>query len=294
VSLPGFFGVSLYDVGVFILQELQNQNLTMRANSMAFSFFLSLFPAVIMFFTLIAYLPMADVLTQNIEGTIRNVMPGNTGEEVVSVIKSVTQRRRTVLLSLSFLLALIFSSNGINTMLAGFSKKHYRHSFRRIGFWRRRWIAIKLTMLLALTLVVSVSFGILGHSLMRLLARLLHLPVLLQWGTGLLRWLVSFLIYYASISFLYRYGMQTRHSRIPFFNPGATLAALLSLLTSLVFSYYVNNFALYNKIYGPLGTLIVTMIWIQLNASIILLGFELNAGIVVGRYQMQDRGKAVP
>lgn len=281
-SLPGLFGVPIYDIIIFIRKELQNHDITTRANSMAFSFFLSLFPAMIMFFTFIAYLPMADILSANIETTIKSIMPGDSGTSVVEVIESVTKRRRTALMSLSFVLALIFSSNGIFTMLMGFNKQAYEKTFKKLSFFRGRWIALKLLVILVMTLLVSIVFGIMGNTIVMFLAEKFHFTWLAQWGAVFLRWFVTVLIYYASISFIYRYGMQTR-KRQRFFSTGATLAAVLSLLTSLAFSFYVNNYSLYNKIYGPIGTLIVTMLWIQLNSTIILIGFELNASIAVNR-----------
>ncbi|HHB80105.1 MAG TPA: YihY/virulence factor BrkB family protein, partial [Saprospiraceae bacterium] len=263
-SLPGLFGVPIYDIIIFIRKELQNHDITTRANSMAFSFFLSLFPAMIMFFTFIAYLPMADILSANIETTIKSIMPGDSGTSVVEVIESVTKRRRTALMSLSFVLALIFSSNGIFTMLMGFNKQAYEKTFKKLSFFRGRWIALKLLVILVMTLLVSIVFGIMGNTIVMFLSEKFHFTWLAQWGAVFLRWFVTVLIYYASISFIYRYGMQTR-KRQRFFSTGATLAAVLSLLTSLAFSFYVNNYSLYNKIYGPIGTLIVTMLWIQLN-----------------------------
>ncbi len=281
-SFPGLFGVPIYDIIKFIVKELQNRDITTRANSMAFSFFLSLFPAMIMFFTFIAYLPMADILSANIETTIKSIMPGDTGTSVVEVIESVTKRRRTALMSLSFVLALIFSSNGIFTMLMGFNKKAYEKTFKRLGFFRGRLVALKLLIILAMTLLVSIVFGILGNTIVVALSERLHFGWIAEWGAVFLRWFVTVLIYYATISFIYRYGMQTRKKQ-GFFSTGATLATVLSLLTSLAFSFYVNNYSMYNKIYGPIGTLIVTMLWIQLNSTIILIGFELNASIAVNR-----------
>jgi membrane protein len=68
-----------------------------------------------------------------------------------------------------------------------------------------------------------------------------------------------------------------------FFTPGATLATILSISSSLAFSYYVNQFETYNQFYGSLGALIVLMLWLQINSFIILTGYELNASIIVNR-----------
>lgn len=193
-------------------------------------------------------------------------------------------------MSLSFVLALIFSSNGIFTMLMGFNKKTHEKTFKKLGFVRGRLVAMKLLIILAMTLLVSIVFGIMGNTIILFLSDQFHFGWIAEWGAVFLRWFVTVLIYYASISFIYRYGMQTRLKQ-RFFSTGATLATVLSLLTSLAFSFYINNFSMYNKIYGPIGTLIVTMLWIQLNSTIILIGFELNASIAVNRDLRKLRNK---
>jgi len=98
---------------------------------------------------------------------------------------------------------------------------------------------------------------------------------------------VVLLLFYTTFSTIYRFGSSTWRP-IPFFNPGALLATVLSIATSWGFSFYVDNFGSYNKLYGSIGTLIVLMIWIQLNCLILLLGFELNAGIAVLRDRRRE------
>ena len=80
------------------------------------------------------------------------------------------------------------------------------------------------------------------------------------------------------ISFIY-YLAPAKRQRFRFFSAGSTLATILSLITSLGFDFYVNNFSNYNALYGSLGTLIVVMLWIYFNGIILLIGFELNASI---------------
>ncbi|RMF22773.1 MAG: hypothetical protein D6765_13920, partial [Bacteroidetes bacterium] len=59
-SLPGFKGVSIYDVLLFVYGESQRQTLVIRANAVAFSFFLSLFPALIALFSLASQIPLYE------------------------------------------------------------------------------------------------------------------------------------------------------------------------------------------------------------------------------------------
>jgi membrane protein len=85
-------------------------------------------------------------------------------------------------------------------------------------------------------------------------------------------------IFFVALSILYRYG-PAHKQKWKFINPGSVLATFLGLLTSIAFAYYINNFSAYNKVYGSIGTLIVVMIWMYMNALVILIGFELNAAV---------------
>ena len=92
------------------------------------------------------------------------------------------------------------------------------------------------------------------------------------------RWIIIVTIFFTTISLLYRYG-PSHKLKWNFLSPGSVLATGLAVLTSLGFTYYINNFSAYNKIYGSIGTLIVVMLWLYLNSLILLIGFELNASI---------------
>jgi membrane protein len=79
--------------------------------------------------------------------------------------------------------------------------------------------------------------------------------------------------------------------KIKFISPGAALATFLAIVSSVGFSYYVNNFSNYNKVYGSLGAIIITMIWIQINSMALIIGYELNASIAVNR-DMKNKGES--
>jgi len=70
-----------------------------------------------------------------------------------------------------------------------------------------------------------------------------------------------------------------RKTKLRLFTPGSIFATLLSILTSLAFSYFVNHYAPFNRFFGSIGTLIAVMLWMNFNALALLAGFELNASI---------------
>lgn len=280
-SLPGLKRLPLYDVIGFIRRELRNDALVTRANSIAFSFFLSIFPAAIVLFTLLAYTPLYANFGEILEASIREIMPGEAGKMLFESVENIATKQRGGLLSFGFVLALWFSSNGMLTLMQGL-EKNYKVSFRRRSSWEKRLMALQLTFVVVFLLVASVVLIILGNTLLGLLFRYLDMGWLTRIALQAFRWVVVLLLFYAGFSLVYRYGAST-HRRIPLFNPGATLATLLSIIVSLGFSFYVDNFGSYNKLYGSIGALIALMLWLQLNCMILLIGFELNASILVLR-----------
>ncbi|MCB0620457.1 MAG: YihY/virulence factor BrkB family protein [Saprospiraceae bacterium] len=294
-SLPGFFKVPIFDVVVFILNEIKRYALIMKANSMAFSFFLSLFPSIIALFTLLPYLreyliahiPGGENFMEYLYREINLLLPGNAGDMLIQTIEDITTRPRTGLLSLGFLLAIWFASNGILTMMNSFEKS-YKQTFKRRSALRKRVLAIGLTFLLGSLLFASIILVIVGNLLVDLLDDYVHLDRFSEVAIALLRYLIILALFYTGMALIYRYAAAAR-KRFHFFTPGATLATILSILSSLGFSFYVDNFGTYNKLYGSIGTIIVVMLWLQINSFILLAGYELNASIAVNRDLKAER-----
>jgi membrane protein len=94
----------------------------------------------------------------------------------------------------------------------------------------------------------------------------------------------------AAISSVY-YLAPAKRGQFRFISAGSLLATLLVLITTLGFNLYVDNFARYNALYGSLGTLMVILVWIYINAISLLIGFELNASIHMAWVKRWSAGK---
>jgi membrane protein len=280
-SLPGLKRIPLYNLLQFINRELKEDALITRANSMAFSFFMALFPAIIVMFTLLAYTPLYDQFGLELEQAINELMPNEAGKTLFKIITDIATIQRGSLLSVGFFLAFWFASNGMLSMMRGL-EKDYNITFKRRKPLEKRLIALQLTILVGFVLVASVIFVILGRTILDFVFQYIKADLVTRLLLFSFRWVVVLLLFYSTFSTIYRYGSSTRRP-ISFFNPGALLATILSIVTSWVFSFYVDNFGNYNQLYGSLGTLIVLMLWLQLNCMILLIGFELNAGIAILR-----------
>jgi membrane protein len=289
-SLPGFFGVPIYDVAVFLYNETQRNTIVSRANSMAFSFFLSIFPSIIFLFSLATHFPIYETFQDELQMTLSKILPRDIVSQIDDAI-AYTLQRDTRILSIGFLLAIFFSSNGMLTLMSSFDKSHL-DSFKTRNPLRSRMTAIALTLLLGFLLVLSIILIILGNILIQWLVNFVDLTTAGSFLIQSFRWIVTLLLFYFGIAVIYRYG-AAKIERFGWFTPGTMLAALLSIVSSLLFSVYVESFDTYNKLYGSIGTIIVFMLWIQINCFILLAGFELNASIAVNRdlkERIEDNG----
>ena len=106
------------------------------------------------------------------------------------------------------------------------------------------------------------------------------------------RWVVIILLFFYSISYIYRHAPSV-DKKWKLINPGSILATFLMLLFTLLFSYWVNNFANYNKLYGSIGTVLILMLLIYFNSLVLLIGFELNVSIFSLK-RLADEEKSQP
>jgi len=280
IVFPGFSPISLYTVAVFFFDELSKGTVTNKASSLAYNFMLALFPATIFLFTLIPYIPIKH-FQDNLLDILAQIMPGDAYDAFENTITDIVKIQNASLFSFGFLTTLFFATNGVSNLMQAFNKSSLIEETR--GYFRRRWVALVLTVVISISLLVAVAIMIAGHKILIFLqAHIASSAHAWIFVIATLRWLIVILIFFVTVSLLYRYG-PAHKQRWKFLSPGAIVATVLAVLTSVGFTYYINNFSAYNKIYGSIGTLIVVMIWLYLNSLIILIGFELNASIELSK-----------
>lgn len=279
--LPGFDNVSIFNIIKFTITELKKDSITTRADAVAFNLFISLFPFIIFILPIIANTPFGVNYLTLFRQSIKGVLPASAENYIFQMVDGIQQEGNFGLLSIGFFLAIFFASNGMSKLMQGFDKSHST-TFRKRNFLNHRLVAIALTVLLVILGVFSITLIILFQQIMTVITSALDIGDGVILPFGILRWIVLLLLFYSVITSIYRYG-PSMHQRLNFFSPGATLATVLSILSSVMFSYFVNQFSSYNEIYGSISALIVTLIWLQINAFILLIGFELNASIAVNR-----------
>ena len=275
--LPGFSPLPLYTVASFFFQEIGKDSLVNKASSLAYNFMLALFPAIIFLFTLIPFIPKRIGFQKQLMEFIHLILPGDAYKAFETTLNEIVNKQNGGLLSFGFLLSLFFATNGVHSLMMAFNKSSLIIETRT---WiKQRFIAIILTVIIAFSVITCITAMFLGEFALKYIDRQLDIEGnLIAYVIQLVRWSLLGILYFVTISILYRYG-PAHAKKWHFFSAGSWLATILAFLTILGFSFYINNFSSYNKVYGSISVLIVLMIWLYLNSLILLIGFELNASV---------------
>jgi len=277
IVLPGFDGIPILKVLDFFFKGVVNGAITTRASAISFSMFSALFPALIFVFTLIPFIPINN-FQEVLLDLMHDIIPNKAWEAVEVTLTDIITRPRGGLLSLGFILALFFSTNGINSMIDAFNASF--HTMENRGIFMQRWVAIVLVLLLFILLIVAISTITLSTTFFEYLDgkdTIIdgYVITMIQW----IRWIVMIALTYFSISFIYYWG-PAKKTPFKFFSAGSSLTTIFMMISNIGFNFYANNLARYNALYGSIGTLLLILLWVYFNSIIVLIGFELNASIL--------------
>lgn len=276
IVLPGFDGIPLYDVLSFLIKGLQKSSLTTRASSLAFRFFLALFPSLIFLLSLLPYIPI-DHFYNELLLVLRDLLPDEAYQMSADTMHDLFNKKHNTLLSFGFLFALYLASDGVNAMIEAFQNSY--HNQKKINFFKKRLTSLLLLFILTFLMIAAIGLIVFSGIFMSYLIsnNILSSDVsIIMLNVG--KMIILLLLFFLGISSIYYFGGMG-YKKFRFISAGSTLATLLTILLSFGFAFYVNNFASYNKIYGSIGTLIVIMLWLYFNSLVLLIGFELNASI---------------
>jgi membrane protein len=258
--------------------------ITTRASSLAFNFFLAFFPSIIVFFTLIPYIPIQG-LQETLMDLLSVVLPPSTNEITFSTLDDIINNPRGGLLSIGFVLALYFSTNGINSLIEAFNSSYHIKETRPLI--QQRVLSLGLTLLLSLMLIIAISSIIFGKLAVNYLTeyKLIsdYAGQLILYG----KWFTILVMLFFGISILFHLGPAIK-SKWKLFTPGSIFTTIFIITTSIGFNYYINHFSQYNKVYGSIGTLMIILLWMYFNSIILLTGFELNASISNAKEKNQN------
>ena len=246
------------------------------AAGLSYYFVMALFPALILFAAIVAYLPIPDLFNQALDLMARVVPPDSMGL-VRKILADVISPGRHAFLSFGILGTLWALSGGFSAMMDALNVSYDVPETR--PFWKTRPLALLLALIVGTLLIAALVIMVLGPQFGQKLANHAHLSAAfvvawpwIQWGSA-----IVFAIF--AIEILYYLGPNVRQ-RFWCTLPGALLALACWLLLSYLLGVYFRNFATFNQTYGSLGAAVALMVWLYWSGFAMLLGAEFNAELI--------------
>lgn len=270
--------VSLYEIAKTFLRNLEKDKIIDRANGVAFNFIMAIFPGILFLFTLTPYISkvVPELNRVTIMGYIQEMIPPSMASTISTTVEDMISNTRGGLLTFGFVFSLFLATNGMMSLMRAFNACY--RTIEKRGAIKMRLIATGLTFALILVLLLATSLLVIGQLMINYAAELEWMGNISIDFLLFIRFAVIFIAFFLAIAFIYYFGPAI-HYNWNFFSIGSIVATLLCLLVSYGFSFYINNFGTYNKVYGSIGALIAIMIWVQLVTVVLLFGYEINVSI---------------
>ncbi|NLY45401.1 MAG: YihY/virulence factor BrkB family protein [Tissierella sp.] len=237
---------------------------------------LSIFPFLIFFLNFLTYTPLADV---DVLERILSAFPTETRKILGDLINEIVLRSSYTLLSIGAIGGIWSSSNGIMSVIKAVNRAYDLEEDR--PYWKLRGLSILLTIGLAVIMVISLAIIAFGEVFLNMVF------VSYTWSSyiiyKILQILITLILIGLILAVLYKMAPSIKKGvEIKFKDalPGGLIAGILLIISSIIFSFYINNFGNYSKTYGSIGGIIVLLIWLYISSIVIVLGAEINAVIM--------------
>lgn len=255
-----------------IYKKINMNDLNSRAAAMSYYLLLSIFPFLIFMINLIGYIPIIHI--NKFIGAFEGLLPNAAYVTVQSIINTAINDKSISLTVFSFIFTLWSSYRAVRVFVKGINKsynlKETRSIFKIITL--SFYFTIEIIVLIISTLVLLIYGEKIGYFIFKFIGlSSIFIPI---WN--LCRYSLGISVIIFILSSLYRYAPNKKVS-LKEVIPGAILSIFGWILISLIFSFYANNYANYQVIYGSIGGIIALLTWFYLNSWVILLGCEVNA-----------------
>ena len=268
-------GISLWKMLSIYLDAIFKNPLGRQAASISWSFFLSLFPMILFFLSVLPFMPHYDKLQFYIfEVLMPKVFPSHMQSDVTGYIQSSLIPNMKSISNFTILLSFIFATNGCFSLINGFN--------RNTELQRTFVKEYLLAMLITICFLSFVCLSIFGIYYSEVVLKLFTPAYDISWFTKNLTKIIGFisfpLFYFILLTLFYWIGC-IKITRLREAFPGAVLTTILFVILTYFFAIYVANIARYNVLYGSIGSIILVMVWVNVNVFLVLMGNELNLAI---------------
>ncbi|MCL2854983.1 MAG: YihY/virulence factor BrkB family protein [Defluviitaleaceae bacterium] len=235
-----------------LLREAKANEITVLATKLTYHLIFALFPFLVFLISLVGFFNIhPDYLMMEVSA----ILPTQIAEMVNLVINDVVDTRNPSILTTSLIIAVYTVANGFRSIMRGINRVYRQEDGRHnVKKWALCLLLVLILSAAIISSLITIIFGVMGLA-------------------------IAAAILLFAIVLIYRLSSSVKH---PFLSmlPGSVLTMVVWGISSWGFSLYITNFSNHSLIYGPITSIILTMLWLNIISITILFGAQLNAQIM--------------
>lgn len=254
-----------------IAKRFSDDNLTTFAAQAAFFMFISIFPFLMLFLNLLKYIPFFS--ERGFEAFLPDFISPQISSLLEDIIQEAGSKSSGALISITTITALWSSSKSFRSIMYGLNSV-YKTTEKR-GFIRVRAVAILYTVLFLFALVVVLVLMVFGNSILNTISEILPPMASITESLKKARWIVALGVLMLLFQLIYTVVPERKTKfKNEFF--GALISAVGWIGFSALYSFYIDNFGNYSKLYGSFTAIILFLLWLYICMIILFVGAEIN------------------
>jgi membrane protein len=257
------------------VQEFREDNLTDWAAALTYYGILSIFPALIVFVSILGLIgaPVTEPLLDNIGA----FAPGEAKDVLTSAVQELERSRGGAgILAVVALAGALWAASGYVAAFIRAANIVWDVEEGR-PVWKTLPLRVGITLVLLLLLSASALIVVFTGPLAERVGELIGVSEIVVTIWDVAKWPVLVFLVSLMLAILYYAAPNVRQPGFRWITPGGIVAVIIWIAASVGFALYVAAFGSYNKTYGALGAVIVFLVWLWLSNVAVLLGAELNA-----------------
>ncbi|MGH7321168.1 MAG: YihY/virulence factor BrkB family protein [Candidatus Rokuibacteriota bacterium] len=276
--------MSVRELARRVWNEVRADEVLDRSASLSYYFLFALFPALLFLTTLLGLLPWR--LMDQLMEYVARVLPGDAAPLVQKTLVEIIWGAHPGLLSIGIAAALWTASSGMTAIMTALNIAFDVEDRR--AWWRRRLIALALTVGFSILIPTALVLLIFGERMGQTLADWIGLGWAFRAIWQLLRWSAVLACVLTLVGLIYSLAPAGRR-RWRWVTPGSIFAVAGWLVLSIALRLYVANYGNYNKTYGSIAGVILLLSWLYMTGVVLLVGAEIDSEIAAGQRETPRR-----
>jgi membrane protein len=247
------------------------------ASALAYSWLFSIFPFLILLLSLVPYLPDRDKSSaQRAISNSINQMLGKEASTINDNLTSIMHDQRRGWLGIGLIVTIWVSSGGMAMTMSALDRCYDITESR--PYYKQRAIAIAVMLGVTIGILIMIVLLPIGTAVGEWLKAQRAISPPLQIAFDASRYFLSIVFALFVLSIIYYFGPNIRQ-RFRFLSPGAVFSAFVWILLDIMFRFYVDRFARYDRTYGSVGGAAILLLFFYIDALVLLIGAEINSEI---------------